>query len=326
MQDYGFYMIQYFLLSINCLSCYHIVMDRMKDTFSRFHPLVTRWFREKFKTALEIQEKAWAEISSGRNVLITAPTGSGKTLAAFLWSLNALIAGYLPRGKTSVLYISPLKALNSDIRRNLLIPLDELSQLFQSEKEHFPDIRVSTRSGDTPQTERRRMLKYPPEILITTPESLNLILSSPKAREILKDIATVIIDEVHAVSSSKRGTHLITAVDRICLIASEFQRIALSATIKPLEVTAAFIGGYTMTVNNQEHIYQRRPVSIVATGWSKAVDVTVCIPDKDNIEVWDALSDKVKSIVKANRSTLIFTNTRRLSEKLAALKIGRAHV
>ena len=113
---------------------------------------------------------------------------------------------------------------------------------------------MSTRSGDTPQAERRRMLKYPPEILITTPESLNLILSSPKAREILKDIATVIIDEVHAVSSSKRGTHLITAVDRICLIASEFQRIALSATIKPLEVTAAFIGGYTITGNNQEDI------------------------------------------------------------------------
>ena len=161
------------------------------DTCSSFHPLITRWFLERFGKPTDLQEKAWPAIAAGEHVLLCAPTGSGKTLAAFLWSLNQLLTRTWPLERTSVLYVSPLKALNYDIQRNLLEPLDELSLVFKREKEFFPEIKVLTRSGDTPASDRRRMVRHPPEILITTPESLNLLLSSPRARENMRSLQTV---------------------------------------------------------------------------------------------------------------------------------------
>ena len=147
----------------------------------RFHPLVANWFADKIGEPTDVQLQAWPKIADGEHVLISAPTGSGKTLTAFLWSINQLVTGALPIGHTSVIYVSPLKALNNDIRRNLLEPLEGLRQVFEDSGQSFPNIRVLTRSGDTPQSDRRHMQRHPPEILITTPESLNLLLSFPAA-------------------------------------------------------------------------------------------------------------------------------------------------
>src|SRR5512143_3212690 len=213
---------------------------------SFFHPLIRHWFSEKVGTPTEIQEKAWPEIAQARHVLVTAPTGCGKTLAAFLWGINQLISGAWPGGKVRVLYISPLKALNNDVQRNLVKPLRQLREYFLLQGERFPEINVLTRSGDTPGEERRKMVRTPPEILITTPESLNLLLSSRSGRAMLTGIATVILDEIHAVVGTKRGTHLITAVDRLVPLSGEFQRIALSATVKPLGAVADLVGGFLL--------------------------------------------------------------------------------
>ena len=156
-----------------------------KDPLAHFHPLIRRWFRERLGAPTPIQVQAWPEIAQGRHALVTAPTGSGKTLAAFLWSINQLITGVWGQGQTRVLYVSPLKALNNDIRRNLTRPIEELRSYFQKEGEVFPALTVLTRSGDTPAEERRQMLRRPPEILITTPESLNILLSSRSGRAML---------------------------------------------------------------------------------------------------------------------------------------------
>ena len=211
------------------------------EPLALFHPIIQKWFTERIGQPTDIQIKAWPVISSDSHVLITAPTGSGKTLTAFLWALNQLITGAWSTGNVRVLYISPLKALNNDIQRNLLGPIEELKEYFAQAGEEFPDIRVLTRSGDTPQEDRRRMLRHAPEILITTPESLNILLSSKNNRDLLTGISTVILDEVHTLVASKRGTHLITAVERVTRLSGEFQRITLSATVKPMEVTADFI-------------------------------------------------------------------------------------
>ena len=178
-----------------------------------FHPVVRAWFAETYGEPTEIQALAWPAIAAGRHVLATAPTGSGKTLCAFLWALDRLLTGAWPRGRPAVLYVSPLKALNTDIRRNLLGPLRQLAERLAAAGLSVPEVRVEVRSGDTPQSERQRMLRHPPEILVTTPESLNLLLSSPRARGILTGLRAVILDEIHAVASTKRGTHLAAAVD-----------------------------------------------------------------------------------------------------------------
>src|SRR5512147_2483614 len=235
----------------------------MSSRLSSFHPLVQQWFSEKIGVPTDIQERAWPEIAEGRHVLVTAPTGCGKTLAAFLWGLNQLITGAWPGGRVRVLYISPLKALNNDVQRNLLKPLRELREYFSQAGASFPEIRVLTRSGDTPGEERRKMIKRPPEILITTPETLNLLLSSRSGRSMLDGIATVILDEIHAVVGSKRGTHLITAVERLVPLSGEVQRIAVSATVNPPERVAAFVGGFHKSGQGKDSFFEKRPVTIV---------------------------------------------------------------
>ena len=214
---------------------------------STFHPIIQQWFQAELGTPTDIQQQAWPLIQQGKHVLVTAPTGGGKTLTAFLWAIHQLISGVWETGQTRVLYISPLKALNNDIQRNLLTPLAQLRERFDQQGQDMPDVRVLTRSGDTPAPERLNLRRRPPEILITTPESLNIILTAKNYRPILTGLRTVILDEIHAVVNTKRGTHLITAVDRLVLLADEFQRIALSATVRPLDTVARFVGGYRHT-------------------------------------------------------------------------------
>lgn len=309
-----------------------------------FHPLVRRWFLETYRSPTGIQDLAWPAIARGEHVLLTAPTGSGKTLTAFLWAIDGLVTGRLEPGTVRVLYVSPLKALNSDIRRNLLSPLSALESRFRAEGEPFPEIRVLTRSGDTPQDERRRMVKRPPEILITTPESLNLILSAKVARKMLEGVRVVILDEIHAIAAGKRGALLMTAVERITLLAGEFQRIAISATVKPLEAVAAFVGGARPAVCAPDDSatgtgsagsgsdsatagnagYEPRKVTILRSEAEKKLEVSVKVPDQgfyspEDGSPWPILAGELKGLIRRNRSSLIFTNTRRHAEKLTLL-------
>ena len=320
------------------------------EALASFHPVIRRWFRQTYSGPTEIQLLSWPIIASGEHVLLTAPTGSGKTLCAFLWAVNQLLTGAWPSQSTGVLYVSPLKALNNDIRRNLVHPLREIRERFASEGIPCPEIRILTRSGDTPPRERQQMLRRPPEILITTPESLNLLLSSPRARENLRSLRTVIVDEIHAIAADKRGTHLITAVDRLVLLSGEFQRLALSATVKPADRIAAWVGGYRLIrepgapagdgeTARGDPVYRKREVAILQSTSCKQLELAVGSPgllDKkkdispkpDPTEptpgsareaFWSGLVAAIKSRIRANRSTLIFTNTRRHAEKLARL-------
>ena len=291
------------------------------DTMDLFHPLIRDWFEEQIGDPTDIQAKAWPHIANGEHVLITAPTGSGKTLTAFLWALNQLVAEELPTGVTSVIYVSPLKALNNDIRRNLMRPLRELEEYFVAADVPFPEIRVMTRSGDTPQSDRRRMQRHPPEILITTPESLNLLLSSAGGRSMLSEVSALLLDEIHSVVGSKRGTHLITAAERLVRESGEFQRIALSATVRPMDVVGEFVGGFTMAGAGADAQYTPRPVTTIRSDASKSYDVRVSFPeaaneDRERDDFWEPLVDEFRTIISRNRSTLLFTNSRRLCEKI----------
>ncbi|MGA1839352.1 MAG: DEAD/DEAH box helicase [bacterium] len=289
-----------------------------------FHPLIVKWFTKRYGSPTDIQAMAWEKIRRGEHILLSAPTGSGKTLAAFLWAINQLVTGAWPLHQTSVLYISPLKALNNDISENLLLPLKELQAYFDFHGKNFPSINVKTRSGDTPQAERQRMIRRAPEILITTPESLNLIISSKRSRLILTSITTIILDEIHAIADNKRGTHLISAVDRIVPLSGEFQRIGLSATIRPLQRVADFIAGFIIKEENGETVHNKREVKIIHSNVQKRFDVEVLFPhdiveyDKEN-NWWPALISEFISIIKKNRSTLFFANNRKLTEKISRL-------
>lgn len=279
----------------------------------------------------DAQVKAWPPIARGEHLLLTAPTGSGKTLAAFLWVINRLATGVWPLDATHVLYVSPLKALNSDIRRNLLAPLSELETAFRERGDPWPAIRVLTRSGDTPQSERRRQILRPPEIFITTPETLNLMLASKAGASVFGHLKCVILDEIHAVAGSKRGAHLMTAVERLTELSGEFQRVALSATVEPPEPIARWVGGWRRVENvsrTGHGSWAPRPVSILRAKMTKAYEVRVSAPEMTGPAEghpiggdfwWDALARRLKQVIEANRSTIIFVNNRRLAERLATL-------
>ncbi|MFH1138123.1 MAG: DEAD/DEAH box helicase [Pseudomonadota bacterium] len=289
-----------------------------------FEPLVEQWFLNNLGRPTDIQEQAWPIIARGGHVLVAAPTGRGKTMAAFLWALNQLLFQKWSPGRTRVLYVSPLKALNNDIQRNLLAPLARLRRILEQETGAAPRINVQTRSGDTDQSERRRMLSHPPEILITTPESLNILLAGRGGRSLLTGLKVVILDEIHAVFPNKRGTHLITAVERLTDLSGEFQRIALSATIRPEEEAARFIGGFRSSGQGLGLIMTPRPVTVVKSRLAKIHHLRVSYPQAEGTgekpdSAWEPLVREFKAIAQKNQSTLFFANSRRLAEKISHL-------
>jgi ATP-dependent Lhr-like helicase len=286
-----------------------------------FHPVVRAWFQGRFAAASPVQERAFPAIAAGGDTLITAPTGSGKTLAAFLSCLDRLVtescAGALGE-HTFVVYVSPLKALSNDVRKNLEQPIAEIGAL--SAELGFgagpASIRTAVRTGDTPASERQRAAKHPPHVLVTTPESLFILLTSASGRRSLERVRTVIIDEIHAVAADKRGAHLALSVERLedLVVASgnpRPQRIGLSATVKPIEVASRLLVG------------SRRPApTVVDAGQRRDLDLAIEVP-RDELgavatnEQWAELYDRLADLVRAHRSTLVFVNTRRLVERLA---------
>ncbi|MEP6695331.1 MAG: ATP-dependent helicase [Pseudonocardiales bacterium] len=301
-------------------------MNSVPDVLNRFSPATQAWFRGAFERPTAAQEGAWDAIAGGSDVLCVAPTGSGKTLAAFLWSIDRLAAEGPPADalrRCRVLYISPLKALAADVERNLRSPLAGIWQASHRLSLPRPDITVGTRSGDTPARERRDFGRRPPDILITTPESLFLLLTS-QAREALRGVDTVIVDEVHAVCSTKRGAHLALSLERLdALLEAPAQRIGLSATVRPAEEVARFLGG-------------AREVTIVAPPAAKTVDVQIVVPVEDmsalgetaepisddqpqrRASIWPAVEERVLELIRAHRSTIVFANSRRLAERLCS--------
>jgi len=280
------------------------------DLLDGFTPAVSGWFREALGAPTEVQRAAWPAIAGGSDVLVAAPTGSGKTLAAFLWALDGLArqaaAGRLGPG-CRVLYVSPLKALSNDIRRNLEEPLDAIQRRMGPLGDA---IEAAVRTGDTPASARERMRRHPPHILVTTPESLYLLLTSEGGRRLLAPVETVIVDELHAVAAGKRGAHLALSLERLAVLTGKpLQRIGLSATQRPVERMGAFLAGAG-----------RRLPRIVDLGHSRRRDLALEMPRSPlgtvmANDVWDELYDRLADLVAAERSTLIFVNTRRLAER-----------
>jgi ATP-dependent Lhr-like helicase len=297
---------------------------------TRFTPPTRAWFEGAFSAPTAAQVGAWKAISSGENALVVAPTGSGKTLAAFLWSLDRLAT--LPRPaelsrRCRVLYVSPLKALAVDIERNLRAPLAGIRAAAARMSLPEPDIAVAVRSGDTPADERRQFTKTPPDVLITTPESLFLLLTSARARESLRGVETVIVDEVHAVAGTKRGAHLAVSLERLdALLDAPAQRVGLSATVRPVEEVARFLGG-------------ARDVTIVRPPAAKTIQVDVMVPVEDmsrlgetvddvpdgsaagaarRSSIWPAVEGRVLDLISEHTSTIVFANSRRVAERLCA--------
>ncbi len=296
-------------------------------TIESFHPLIRTWFERRFGAPTEAQAQGWPAIASGRHTLIAAPTGSGKTLAAFLTALDGLVRQALASGLdsgTQVVYVSPLKALANDIQRNLLDPLAEITALAEEMGFPTPEIRVAVRTGDTPAKERALHAKRPPHVLITTPESLYILLTTERGREPLKAARTLILDELHAVAANKRGSHLSLSVERLCRLAEgPVTRIGLSATQKPIEEVARFLTGGASEC------------AIVDTGHRRAMDLAVELPEGFELgpiathEQWAQTLDQITELVRAHRTTLLFVNTRRLVERVAHLmseRLGDAEV
>ena len=291
------------------------MLESTPKSLKNLNPIVSEWFMAEIGRPTIIQGQAWSAIEKDKHVLISAPTGSGKTLAAFMIGINNFIDGKYDVGSTKILYISPLKALNNDIQRNLKRPLVRLKDAFDREGLSIPDIRVLTRSGDTPQSERSRMLRKPPEILITTPESLHIMLTSRGGRSILGDLSLVIVDEIHAVFGNKRGVLLSSAIERLTDFSGDFQRVGLSATVNPVEGVAKFVGGYSF-----DHLtgnFKARSVSVVRDESKKTYDLSVFFPEERGEEkIWEPIIEKALEHIDANRSTLLFANSRRLAETI----------
>jgi ATP-dependent Lhr-like helicase len=301
---------------------------RVHDALTRFSEPTREWFATAFAEPTTAQEGAWEAIGAGRHALVVAPTGSGKTLAAFLWSIDRLLTAPLPEKakRCRVLYISPLKALGVDVERNLRAPLAGIRHAADrlDTRAALPDLTVGVRSGDTTAQERRSLSTRPPDILITTPESLFLMLTS-QARESLRGVETVILEEVHAVAGSKRGAHLAVSLERLdALLEKPAQRIGLSATVRPLDEVARFLGGHA-------------PVDIVAPPAEKRWDLKVVVPvedmtapDGDQVEtdedaddgrsgsIWPHVEEHVVDLIEQHSSTIVFANSRRLAERLTA--------
>ncbi|HSN92702.1 MAG TPA: DEAD/DEAH box helicase, partial [Anaeromyxobacteraceae bacterium] len=284
-----------------------------------FHPIVARWFERRFGEPTEPQALAWPEIEARRDVLVSAPTGSGKTLAAFLSAIDRLfrdaLAGRLA-DETRVLYVSPLRALVNDVERNLQVPLAELALAARAEGLSPPEVRVALRTGDTTPARRQALVRRPPHVLVTTPESLYLLLTGERGRERLATVDTVIVDEIHAVARDKRGAHLSLSLERLEAIARRRpQRIGLSATQNPVEEIARFL------VGSERVDRSGKPrCALVEVGRRRALDLAVEIP-RDELssvasnELWGETYDRVAELVRAHRSTLVFVNTRRLAER-----------
>ncbi len=279
------------------------------------HPLVHDWFVGRFGTPTEPQLQGWPHILAGKTALISAPTGSGKTLAAFLTCIDRLVRKALGGeliDQTEVLYVSPLKALSNDIQKNLEIPLGEILQLAGQRGMLMPEIRTAVRTGDTLAHERRAMLARPPHILVTTPESLYILLTAARSREILRTVKSVIVDEIHAVADDKRGAHLALSLERLDhLIGKRLPRIGLSATQKPIELVADFLTGAG-----------RRDRVVVQIGHCRELDLAIEVPGSElgpvaSNEMWDEVYDRIAALSTQHRSTLVFVNTRRLSERIA---------
>ena len=307
------------------------------DPLQRFSPATAAWFSTSFAAPTAVQAGAWASIAAGDHTLVVAPTGSGKTLAAFLWAIDRLASGPAPeRPGTRVLYVSPLKALAVDVERNLRSPLVGVGHAAVRLGLERPGISVAVRSGDTPADERRRFARSPADILITTPESLFLLLTS-SAREALRGVDTVILDEIHAVAGTKRGAHLAVSLDRLdALLERPAQRIGLSATVSPVEEVARFLAG-------------GRPTTIVNPPADKRWSLQVVVPvpdltamgeptgdlsgaaagDPRRSSIWPHVEERIVDLVEAHRSTLVFANSRRLAERLTGrlneIAFDRAH-
>ncbi|HEX3535353.1 MAG TPA: DEAD/DEAH box helicase [Stellaceae bacterium] len=285
---------------------------------SLFHPAVAAWFDASFAAPTAAQVEAWPAIQAGRNVLIAAPTGSGKTLAAFLAAIDGLVRQGLDEGlsdQTQVVYVSPLKALSNDINRNLEAPLAGIGEALKTLG--LPEVKIRTwvRHGDTAPGERQRMAKKPPHILVTTPESLYILLGSDSGRAMLKTVKSVIVDEIHAVAPNKRGAHLALSLERLQhLCGGQLQRIGLSATQKPIEAVARFLVGAGPEGGPAPHC------TIIDTGHRRDRDLAIELPSSPleavmSGDVWGEIYDRLALLIAAHRTTLIFVNTRRMAER-----------
>src|SRR4051812_2849696 len=277
-----------------------------------FHPTIQSWFARRFGEATEPQREGWPRIRSGRNVLISAPTGTGKTIAGYLSAIDSLVRqGTNLRDETQVLYISPLRALSNDVQKNLQGPLRELAEM----DPELPKLRVLVRTGDTSPKDRAAMLRKPPHILVTTPESLYILLTTVRGRELLKTVKTVIVDEIHALARDKRGSHLALSLERLEALAPGFQRIGLSATQKPLSETARFLVGVG------------RACDLVDVGHRRPMDVAIEVPPSPltticSHEQWDEIYTRISQLIGEHRTTLVFVNTRKLAERVTAKLTG----
>ena len=279
------------------------------ETLGAFHPAVREWFRTSFPEPTPAQAQAWPVIKGGESTLLMAPTGSGKTLAAFLSAIDALIRqGCDLKHETQILYVSPLRALSNDVQKNLQGPLAEIRALDPT----VPEVRVLVRTGDTPSGERTAMTRRPPHILVTTPESLYLLLTSEGGRKMLRTVSTVIIDEIHALIRDKRGSHLALSLERLEHLAGRpIQRVGLSATQKPLDEVGRFLVG------------EGRACTLVDAGTFRTLDLGIEVPPSPlatvcSHEQWEEIYARIGELVREHRTTLVFVNTRKMAERISA--------